>query len=145
MLVLCWLQHAKNGLFERILLSFFPSFEAMLGFRGRYALVSGLEPSHLSRHVSSIRGGFVHRVQLRINKPLPTTVTMTELRENLASYLDAAEAGETITITRRGKPSVKLVTAAQEQGALDLAAFRASLGVRVGAGAVSRLRQGERD
>lgn len=83
-----------------------------------------------------------------MGKPLSTTVTMTELRENLASYLDAAEAGETITITRRGKPRVKLVTAAQEQGALDLAAlaaFRASLGVRVGAGAVSRLRQGERD
>lgn len=81
-----------------------------------------------------------------MGKPLATTVTMTELRGNLAAYLDAAEAGKTITIIRRGKPSA-MMTAAQGGAALDVAelvTFRESLGVRVEAGAVVRLREDER-
>ena len=44
-----------------------------------------------------------------MNKPLPTEVTASALRDNLAAYLDAAEHGATITITRRGRPSLQLV------------------------------------
>ncbi len=82
-----------------------------------------------------------------VTKPLPTTVTMTELRENLAAYLDAAEAGKTITVTRRGRPSVRLEAAGTEPQPLEpsaLKAFRASLAVRVPADQVVRMRQDER-
>ena len=41
-----------------------------------------------------------------------TTVGSFEAKTKLAELLDKVEAGETITITRRGKPVAKLVPAA---------------------------------
>lgn len=72
---------------------------------------------------------------------------MSEFRENLSSYLDAAERGQTITITRRGRPSATLAAAGEWGEPLDLAAlraFRESLGVRVDESIVVRAREGER-
>ena len=55
-----------------------------------------------------------------MNKPLPTEVTASALRDNLAAYLDAAERGATITITRRGRPSLQLAVVGETPEALDL-------------------------
>ena len=72
---------------------------------------------------------------------------MSELRENLSAYLDAAENGQTITITRRGRPSATLAAAGGAPEPLDLDAlgtFRAALGVRVAESAVVSAREDER-
>ena len=82
-----------------------------------------------------------------MTKPLPTEVTMSEFREHLSSYLDAAERGQTITITRRGRPSAMLAAAEAKGEPLDVAAlraFRESLGVRVDESVVVRAREDER-
>ena len=82
-----------------------------------------------------------------MNKPLPTEVTASALRDNLAAYLDAAERGATITITRRGRPSLQLAVTGETPEALDLTdlrAFRASLGVSVEQSVVVAARQDER-
>ena len=82
-----------------------------------------------------------------MNKPLPTEVTASALRDNLAAYLDAAERGTTITITRRGRPSLQLALVGETPEALDLEelrAFRASLGVRLEQSGVVVARQDER-
>ena len=81
-----------------------------------------------------------------MSKPLPTEVTASALRDNLAAYLDAAEHGATITITRRGRPSLQLAVVEETTEALDLEelrAFRASLGVRVKQSGVVAARQDE--
>lgn len=72
---------------------------------------------------------------------------MSEFRDNLSAYLDAAENGATITITRRGRPSAKLAAAGEVPEAIDLAelrAFRALLGVRAAESAIVAARQDER-
>lgn len=82
-----------------------------------------------------------------MSKLLPLEVTMSEFRENLSAYLDAAENGATITITRRGRPSAKLAAAEEAPEAINLAglkAFRASLGVRAQESAVVTTRRDER-
>lgn len=82
-----------------------------------------------------------------MNKMLPTEVTMTEFRDNLSAYLDAAESGKTITITRRGRPSATLAAAGEIADAIDLGAlraFRESLGVRTDESIIVRARQDER-
>ena len=82
-----------------------------------------------------------------MNKPLPTAVTASALRDNLAAYLDAAEHGATITITRRGRPSLQLAVVEETPDALDLEdlrAFRTLLGVRVKQSGVVAARQDER-
>jgi prevent-host-death family protein len=82
-----------------------------------------------------------------MNKTLPTEVTMTEFRDNLSAYLDAAESGKTITITRRGRPSATLTAAGEIADAIDLGAlraFRESLGVRIDESIIVRARQDER-
>ena len=82
-----------------------------------------------------------------MNKLLPTEVTASALRDNLAAYLDAAEHGATITITRRGRPSLQLAVVGEMPEALDpkdLRAFRTSLGVRLEQGGVVAARQDER-
>jgi len=43
-----------------------------------------------------------------MNTPLPLKVTMSEFRNNLSAYLDAVEAGKTVTITRRGRAAAIL-------------------------------------
>lgn len=44
-----------------------------------------------------------------------TTVGSFEAKTKLAELLDKVEAGETVTITRRGKPVAKLVPAAADE------------------------------
>jgi prevent-host-death family protein len=44
-----------------------------------------------------------------------TTVGSFEAKTKLAELLDKVEAGETVTITRRGRPVAKLVPAAAEE------------------------------
>ena len=44
-----------------------------------------------------------------------TTVGSFEAKTKLAELLDKVEAGETVTITRRGKPVAKLVPAAVDE------------------------------
>ena len=81
-----------------------------------------------------------------MTKPLPTEVTMSRFRE-ISSYLDAAERGQTITITRRGRPSATLAAAGGRGKPLDLAAlqaFRESLGVRVAESVIMSVRGDER-
>lgn len=82
-----------------------------------------------------------------MSKPLPTEITASAFRDHLAAYLDAAERGQAITITRRGRPSLRLTAAGEPPSTLDLEdlrAFRASLSVRVADSAVVAARGGER-
>lgn len=82
-----------------------------------------------------------------MSRTLPLEVTMSEFRDNLSAYLDAAENGATITITRRGRPSAKLAAAKEVPEAIDLTelrALRTSLGVRAQESAVVAARQEER-
>ncbi len=60
------------------------------------------------------------------------TVSMREARERLSELVRAAERGESVTITRRGKEVARLVPAAGKAlGSLpDLSGFRASIEVK---------------
>ena len=60
------------------------------------------------------------------------TVSMKEARERLSELVRAAERGEAVTITRRGKEVARLVPAAQKplMPLPDLSAFRASIEVK---------------
>lgn len=72
---------------------------------------------------------------------------MSELRDNLSAYLDAAERGVTITVTRRGKPSATLAAVADVPAAIDTGAlerFRQSLGIQSTRSIVLELREQER-
>ena len=60
------------------------------------------------------------------------TITAKEARKQFKQLVDAAERGETVTITRRGKKVARLVPA-EEKGRKrlpDLSAFRASFEVK---------------
>jgi prevent-host-death family protein len=41
-----------------------------------------------------------------------TNVSIQELKQNLSAYLARAEAGESVVVTRHGRPAVRLVAAA---------------------------------
>ena len=72
---------------------------------------------------------------------------MSELRDNLSAYLDAAERGLTITVTRRGKPSATLAAIAPVPEAIDATAlerFRQELKVQSPRSIVVELRTEER-
>jgi prevent-host-death family protein len=58
-------------------------------------------------------------------------VSMKEARKRLGVLVQAAERGETVTITRRGRKVARLVPAAKKsiKGLPDLTGFRASLKV----------------
>lgn len=73
-------------------------------------------------------------------------VSVRELRENLAKVLRQAEEGEEITVTRKGKAIVKLVSSKAPSGLeLDeLATFRKTLGIRSKHNPVLSLRKDER-
>lgn len=67
-----------------------------------------------------------------MTKARHTTVTMSELRDNLSSYLDDAERGVVITVTRRGRASATLSAAKTMPDPIDLSElehFRQELGV----------------
>ena len=81
-----------------------------------------------------------------MSDPLPLQVNITDFRDNLAAYLDLAERGKTVVITRHGKPSAELRIASVAE-AIDvegLAAFRASLGVQSEENVIVKARRGER-
>ena len=77
---------------------------------------------------------------------LPLRVNITDFRDNLAAYLDLAERGKTVVITRHGKPSAELrmVPSAEAIDVEDLAAFRASLGAQSEENVIVKARRGER-
>ncbi len=55
-------------------------------------------------------------------------VSVKELREDLRSYIERAEAGEEIVILRRGKEVARLAPPEKEGGRFpDLTEFRASI------------------
>lgn len=60
------------------------------------------------------------------------TVTIREARQRFSDLIKAAERGESITITRRGRRVAQLVPAREPaaKGLPDLSAFRASLKVK---------------
>ena len=77
---------------------------------------------------------------------LPLQVSIGEFRDKLAAYLELVERGETVTITRHGRPDVELQIAENTQ-AIDpeaLEVFRASLGVQVEESIIVKARQVER-
>ena len=57
------------------------------------------------------------------------TVTMSEARKRLSELVRAAERGESVTITRRGKEVARIVPAEQKplKPLPDLTEFRASI------------------
>jgi len=60
------------------------------------------------------------------------TVSLKQARERLSHLVDAAERGESVVITRRGKNAAKLgpMENATPQRLPDLSEFRSTLGVR---------------
>ncbi|MFO7957152.1 MAG: type II toxin-antitoxin system prevent-host-death family antitoxin [Candidatus Brocadiia bacterium] len=60
------------------------------------------------------------------------TVSMSEARRRLSDLVRAAERGESVTITRRGKQVARIVPARRERlrALPDLSEFRASIEVR---------------
>jgi prevent-host-death family protein len=73
-------------------------------------------------------------------------VNVRELRKNLAEILDKAENGEEITITRKGKAVVKLISSKHQPGLdlEDLRAFRRKQGISLKHNPVLSLRKNER-
>ena len=59
-------------------------------------------------------------------------INLKEARKRLSALVDAAERGESVTITRRGKEVARLVPAAGgNRGPLpDLSAFRSSIEIQ---------------
>jgi len=59
------------------------------------------------------------------------TVSMSEARRNFSDLVRAAERGESVTITRRGKQVARIVAAEQEplRPLPELSEFRASIKV----------------
>jgi prevent-host-death family protein len=53
------------------------------------------------------------------------TVKLAEAKAHLSELVDEAAAGETVCITRRGKPVAQLIAAAAPRKRIDLAALRA--------------------
>lgn len=58
-------------------------------------------------------------------------VSVKDVRSNLREYLDRAEAGEEIVVTRRGKEVARIVPPRREPGKFpDLTEFRNSIKLR---------------
>jgi prevent-host-death family protein len=53
------------------------------------------------------------------------TMSIADAKAHLSELVDRVEAGETISITRRGKPVAQLTAAAQPRKPIDFAALRA--------------------
>ena len=53
------------------------------------------------------------------------SISLAEAKAHLSELVDAAEAGETICITRRGKPVAHLVAITKPRKPIDVAALRA--------------------
>ena len=57
--------------------------------------------------------------------PTMKTVNLAHAKAHLSELIEQAAAGETICITRRGKPVAQLSAATQSRRRIDLAALRA--------------------
>jgi prevent-host-death family protein len=53
------------------------------------------------------------------------TVSIAEAKAHLSKLVEQAEAGETICITRRGKPAAQISAVRQPRKRIDIAALRA--------------------
>jgi prevent-host-death family protein len=53
------------------------------------------------------------------------TVNLADAKANLSQLVDRVEAGDTIEITRRGKPAARLVAAAKKKKTINLAELQA--------------------
>ena len=64
--------------------------------------------------------------------PIDLTINLKEARKRLSSLVDAAERGESVAITRRGKEVARLVPAAAVNRARlpHLSAFRSSIKIK---------------
>jgi prevent-host-death family protein len=61
------------------------------------------------------------------------TVSIRELRDNLAAHLDAVRSGERIVVTRRGSPVAEIVRAPSGPPSKEVAnALRAGIASRAG-------------
>lgn len=58
------------------------------------------------------------------------TVSVREARRRLPELVEAAERGETVVVTRRGKRVARIVPLRETLGLPDLTEFRASIAVR---------------
>jgi prevent-host-death family protein len=56
-----------------------------------------------------------------------TVFSLADAKANLSRLIELVQAGEEVTITRRGRPVVRLVPPETEQRLPDLSAFRADL------------------
>ena len=54
-----------------------------------------------------------------------TTVTLTDAKAHLSELVTQAAAGETVRITRRGKPIAQLTSVATPRKAIDVDALKA--------------------
>lgn len=91
----------------------------------------------------------VYTIDVTFWRDTMKSISVKEARKRLSGLLRAAERGETVTITRRGKRVAKLVPAHDKprKGLPDLSEFRASLGVKEGVSlsdAVIEMRKEER-
>ena len=55
-------------------------------------------------------------------------VNLADAKARLSAWVARAEAGETVSITRRGKPVARLVAAEAPREAIDIAKLRALTG-----------------
>jgi prevent-host-death family protein len=53
-----------------------------------------------------------------------TDVSIAEAKAHLSELVDRAEAGETVRITRRGKPVARLICESKKNKRLDIEALR---------------------
>lgn len=68
----------------------------------------------------------MYRVHMR-------TVSIRELRDNLAAHLDAVQSGERVVVTRRGSPVAEIVRAPSGPPSKEVAdALRAGIARRTG-------------
>jgi antitoxin (DNA-binding transcriptional repressor) of toxin-antitoxin stability system len=54
-----------------------------------------------------------------------TAVSLADAKAHLSAIIDRVEAGDTIEITRRGKPVVRLAATTRPRVPIDVAALRA--------------------
>lgn len=58
---------------------------------------------------------------------VPRTVSVAEAKTHLSELVAAVEAGETISITKRGRPVASLVSSVRQSRAIDLGFLRESV------------------
>ena len=66
-----------------------------------------------------------HAAKLLAQKKTMNTISLTEARAHLRALVERAEAGESITITRRGKRVAMLTPVVRPRNPIDAASLRA--------------------